>query len=276
MVDQIKVLLLDGDGVIWIDKTPIPGAIESLNKIRSLGIRLVLVTNNCSKTREQYLQFMEGMGLKGFTVDDIFSSGYVTSLYLKSNGISEVYVSGFVGLMQELRQNGIKVHTIETDPEPQPVQAVIAAKSEIFTYQEISRGIELCRRFGAKLIATNRDPNFPLAHGVLVPGSGAVGRTFEVACQCSAIWIGKPENVMFDTVLRAVGVGIDDVMMVGDRLMTDIAFASRRGARSVLVLSGIDTEDMAKKVDPEDAPTYILPSLVDVAQVLESLGPVSK
>jgi ribonucleotide monophosphatase NagD (HAD superfamily) len=84
--------------------------------------------------------------------------------------------------------------------------------------------------------------------------------------------VGKPEDFMFFTILEALGMSEDEVMMVGDRWITDIAFAARHGARSVLVLSGIDTEEDLKAVPPELRPTYILPSLVEVASLVEELN----
>ncbi|OHT10538.1 haloacid dehalogenase-like hydrolase family protein [Tritrichomonas foetus] len=266
-----KVLLLDGDGVIWIDKVPIKGSIEALNRINSMGVRLVLVTNNCSKTQAQYLKFMQGMGLQGFNVEDVFSSGYATAMYLLQHGIKNVFVCGFNGLVEELRLHGIEVHTIETDPEPQKVDAVVISKSETFTFDEISRGIDLVIKFGARLIGTNPDPNFPLAHGVLIPGSGACARTFEEATGVKATLIGKPEDPMFETVLTTLGVTKDEVIMVGDRIITDIAFASHHGARSILVLSGIDTQKDVDETPESDRPTYVLPSLVEVAELFESM-----
>lgn len=273
MDKPVKVLLLDGDGVIWIDKIPIAGAIESLNKIRAMGIRLVLVTNNCSKTREQYLRFMENMGLQGFTEEDVFSSGYATAMYLKKHNIHSVYVCGFQGLCEELRLHGIDVHTLETDPEPRPVDAVVVAKSDTFTYDEIARGIHLVTKMGARLIGTNPDPNFPLAHGVLIPGSGASAKTFETGCNTKATLIGKPEDPMFYTMLDSLGVTVDDVVMVGDRLITDIAFAAHHGARSIMVLSGIDKREDAERAADEDKPTWIMPSLVECVDLLKPLAP---
>lgn len=273
MDKPVKVLLLDGDGVIWIDKIPIPGAIESLNKIRAMGIRLVLVTNNCSKTREQYLRFMENMGLEGFTEDDVFSSGYATAMYLKKHSINSVYVCGFKGLCEELRLHGIDVHTIETDPTPQPVDAVVVAKSDTFTYDELTRGIHLVTKMGARLIGTNPDPNFPLAHGVLIPGSGASANTFETGCNTKPTLIGKPEDPMFYTMLDSLGVTVDDVVMVGDRLITDIAFAAHHGARSIMVLSGIDKKEDAERAEEGDKPTWVMPSLVECVDLLRPLAP---
>ena len=266
-----KVLLLDGDGVIWIDSTPIKGAIDALNRVKKLGIRCVLVTNNCSKTRKQYLNVTKKMGLDCFEEEDIFSSGYATAKYLVHENIKNVFVSGFEGMQEELRNAGITVHNLETDPVPQKVEAVVVSKSEKFTNFEIQRGIYLVKKLGAKLIGTNPDPNFPMPNNILVCGSGAICSAFERGCNKKATVIGKPNKPMFDTVLNELGVTKDEIMMVGDRVITDIAFASRHGARSVLVLTGVDTEEDVKKAPECDKPTYVLPSLVEVADMLEKM-----
>ena len=267
-----KVLLLDGDGVIWIDDKPIAGAIDALQRVKKLGIRCVLVTNNCSKTRKQYLKVTNRIGLGGcFEEEDIFSSGYATAKYLNQNNIKSVFVSGFDGMQEELRNHGITVHNLDTDKEPQKVDAVVVSKSENFSSAEIQRGIYLVKNMGAKLIGTNPDPNFPMPNNILICGSGAICTAFERACNTKATVIGKPNKPMFDTVLTELGVTKDEIMMVGDRTITDIAFATKNGARSVLVLTGVETEEDAKNAPPENKPTWVLPSLVQVADMLEKM-----
>ena len=132
--------------------------------------------------------------------------------------------------------------------------------------------MNIVKRYGCSLIGTNPDPNFPMPHGVLIPGSGAMVSAFEAATGRKATVIGKPEDAMFETVLSTLRVSCDDVLMVGDRIVTDVAFASRHGARSVLVLSGVDTREDADRAEERDRPTYVLPSLVEVADMLEEMA----
>ncbi|KAK8900468.1 p-nitrophenyl phosphatase [Tritrichomonas musculus] len=266
-----KALLLDGDGVIWIENRPLKGSVESLKKIKSLGVKLVLVTNNSSKTQEQYFKYIQSLNLSCFNAEDIFSSGYATAMYLIQNNIKKVFVCGFTGLMEELRLHGIEVHTIETDRELVPVEAVVVSKSDTFDFEELARGIDLVRMYGARLIGTNPDPNFILSHGVIVPGSGACARTFEEATGVKATLIGKPEKTMFQTVLNQLGLTKDEVIMVGDRIITDISFASHNGARSILVLTGFDSQKDADEAPENEKPTYVLNSLVEVAELLQKM-----
>lgn len=265
-----KVLLLDCDGVIWEDFVPLPGALDSLSRIRKLGVRLCLVTNNSSKNREEYIKLCNNIGLTGFTTDDVFTSGIATKKYLKTNNIHSVFVSGFDGLKKDLKESGFDVHTIDTDPELQKVDAVLVAKSDIFSHAELQRAITLVKKYGAKLIGVNPDPNFPISDGVLSIGGGAILRSFEAGCEVEAPIMGKPCKSLFDIVLEEINVSKDDLIMVGDRLMTDIAFAADNGARSILVLSGGDKLEDVEKVPDHKKPTWIKPSLVEVADMFES------
>lgn len=269
-----KVLLLDGDGVIWIESVPIPGVVTALNEIRKLGIRLVLVTNNSSKTREEYLRVIESVGLEGFTKEDVFSSGFAVALYLKECGISRAFVSGYSGLIKEIQMAGIKVFTNRLPPEEESlgVEVIVASKSANFTFHDLSYAISLQRKYKCRLIGTNPDPNYPVSHQRILPGSGAAVACFESALDTEATVIGKPEDVMFDAVLKYMNCTKDEVMMVGDRICTDVKFASRHGARSVLVLSGVDTMKDVEEAEEIDKPTYVLPSLVEVAEMLKEMS----
>lgn len=269
-----KVLLLDGDGVIWLESVPIPGVVDALNGIRELGVRLVLVTNNSSKTREQYLKVIEKIGLVGFTKEDILSSGFATAMYLKEQNMKRVFVSGYAGLIEEIKALGITAFTDELSEADEEIgiDAIVVSKSPNFTYDDLSYTIYLHRRFKCELIGTNPDPNYPVAPQKILPGSGAAVCCFESALDTTATVIGKPNDAMFNTVLSYMGCTKDEVMMVGDRIITDIYFASRHGARSVLVLTGVDTMKDVEEASESDRPTYVLPSLVEVYDLLKTFA----
>jgi 4-nitrophenyl phosphatase len=263
----IVALLLDMDSVIWINGTPIAGAVEALNSLRQIGVRVALVTNNSGKTRSQYAAFLERIGVSGFTPDDIFTAGYATALYVKRHNALNSGILSPVGTSQQ------RLHHPHTLLSPDPaVKAVICGLGYHFTWAELCRGIYLVKKFGARLLAVCPDPRFQQGRGVLVPGSGAIARAFEIACGVKATVMGKRAQPMFAAVIGALGVAPEDDVMVGDQLATDIAFAALSGARSVLVLSGVDTEQDVAKVPEAARPTYVLPSLVQVVDLVREIG----
>lgn len=268
-----KVLLSDGDGVIWIGKQGVKGVGDALSRISKLGIKIILVTNNSSKTRDQYLSFLNGIGVTVIPKDNIFSSSYGLALHCKYCGFKSVYVSGSPALQSEIKNQGIEVHNLYTDTEPVKVDAIAVARSTDFNFANISRIINITRKFdNIPIFGSDPDPNILMKPGIQIPGSGSVAACIECATGKKVEVLGKPTDIMFDIVLKHLNVTSDEVIMVGDRVITDIAFASHHKARSIFVLSGMDKREDADSVEDKDKPTYILPSIVEVADMFEKLS----
>jgi 4-nitrophenyl phosphatase len=268
-----RALLLDCDGVIWLEGEAIPGSVEALNQIGDMGIRRMLVTNNSNHTRADYLRRAERIGLKGFTVDDILSSGVSCTHYLVKHGLSRVISYGSYALLTELQDAGITVltHPLSSAQEAAGLDAIIVAKSPTFSYAELKYAIYLHKKFKCALIGTNPDFIVPGTGGTTVVGSGSVVACFESALRTRAVIVGKPFTPMFDAALKRVGCRPDEVMMVGDRLCTDIQFANSHGGRSVLVLTGIDRENDVQKAAESDRPTFVRERLADVLPLLQGM-----
>ncbi len=95
---------------------------------------------------------------------------------------------------------------------------------------------------GAKLIATNLDPNCPTDRG-LRPGCGAMVAMLEIATGLKAFSVGKPSPVMMRAARKELGLSTDETTMIGDTMETDILGGVQLGFHTVLVLSGGTTRD---------------------------------
>jgi phosphoglycolate/pyridoxal phosphate phosphatase family enzyme len=268
-----KAVLSDCDGVIWVESEAIPGSVEALNEIEEMGIRRILVSNNSTRTRVEYMAITKNFGLSGITQDCIFSSGFACALYLRNHDMLRVFVIGSPALIEEIRLAGITVFTNALSPEEETngIEAIVVSKSPKFGYEELKYSIYLYHKFRCPLIGTNPDPTVPAPNGTVTMGSGSFVACFEMALGTKATIIGKPCEPMFETVLKFLNCTADQVIMIGDRLCTDIQFASRHGARSVLVLSGIDQMNDVEKIPESDRPTYVLRSLADVVPLLRAM-----
>ena len=90
---------------------------------------------------------------------------------------------------------------------------------------------------GAKLIATNLDPNCPTQAG-LRPGCGAIVAMLETATGRQAFSVGKPSAVMMRAARKELGLDASRTTMIGDTMETDILGGVQLGYRTILVLSG--------------------------------------
>ena len=63
MLEKIKHLILDMDGVLWHGEMPVPGLVAFFDTLDQLDIGYVMATNNATKTAEQYTEKFKRFGL---------------------------------------------------------------------------------------------------------------------------------------------------------------------------------------------------------------------
>ena len=260
----VRGLILDMDGVLWRDETPIGDLHAVFDRIHSRGLKVTLATNNATKTVEEYLEKLRGFGVTlepwqivnsseatAQVLANEFRPNPMHSPSLQGRGDKEelghVFVIGENGIVSALREKGF---TPITDPDDRtPVIAVVSSWDRQLTFRKLRRAT-LHVRAGAPFYATNADRSFPTPEG-LVPGAGSILAALETATDAKAIVIGKPSPFMMEIAIQRMGLTKDDVLVVGDRLETDIAGGQAVKARTALVLSGVSTPEQAKAWKPK-------------------------
>ena len=261
---EINSLILDMDGVLWRGSQPVGDLPAIFTKITSLGLQVVLATNNSTLSVAQYQQKLLGFGVSLQAWQIVTSSG-ATAQYLHRlhpQG-GRVFVVGEQGLLQALADYQFTPADRRTPP--QQVVAVVAGMDRDLTYEKLSHATLLVRA-GVPFIGTNPDRTFPVPQG-LVPGAGSILALLETATDVRPYIIGKPAQEMYRVALERLGSSAGQSLVVGDRLETDIAGAQDLGCLTALVLSGVTSPDQAAQWQP--APTYIT---ADLASLLECLG----
>ena len=255
---SIRGLILDMDGVLWHDDHPIGNLPEVFTMIRSRSLRVVLATNNSTKTVAQYLDKLLGFGVV-LEPKQVVTSSMATAAYLRkcfpSGGA--VFSIGEIGLRQTLQEQGF--YFAQKD-----VRAVVVGLDREFTYEKLKTAALLVRS-GVPLIATNSDRTLPTPEG-FIPGAGAVLAAIEAATDQRAVVIGKPSPELYRLALNSLDTLPEETLVVGDRIETDIVGAQNLGCRTALVLSGVSTIAQAKQWQP--APDLIADNLTTVLQTL--------
>lgn len=268
MLDQlspsVRGLILDMDGVLWKDDTPIGDLHATFERIRARGLKVALATNNATKTIDEYLDKLGGFGVKlepwqivtssnamAHMLSNKFGANPTRSPVLQAtgtkSGLGYIFILGENGIVSALREKGFAPIT-DPDDTTTPV-AVVSSFDRQLTFSKLRRAA-LHVRAGAPLYATNADRSFPTPEG-LIPGAGSILAALETATDAKAIVIGKPSPLMLELAAERMGLNQNEVLVVGDRLETDVAGGQAMKAHTALVLSGVSTLDQANKWKPK-------------------------
>lgn len=221
--------LIDMDGVIYRGSEIIPGADQFIRKLKEDDIPFIFLTNNSQRTRRDVTKKLQRMGID-VPEQCIFTCAMATARFLakhKPNGTA--YVIGEGGLLQALHTNGYSI--VDQSPD-----FVVVGEGRTVTLDVLERAVTMILN-GAKLIATNLDPNCPTSTGTR-PGCGATVAYLETATGMKALSAGKPSPVMMRTARKELNLRTSETVMLGDTMETDILGGIQMGYRTMLTLTG--------------------------------------
>ncbi len=253
-------LILDLDGVIWVGERPIAEALEAVKKLRTLGKKMLFVTNNSTRSRRDYEKRLRDLGLE-VDINEIMNSGYATALLLKERyGGGRTYIVGEKGLVEELEGQGLQVISRE-ECWDNGADFVVVGMDRGFNYWKIATAMRAIRQ-GALFIATNADKTFPSEKGLL-PGAGTMVAAISTASgKKPDIIVGKPNAHIFEIALKKMNLRREEVLVIGDRIDTDIEGAYKAGIKSLLILTGVTSREEVEK--SEIKPNFILNSMKEL------------
>jgi NagD protein len=248
--------IFDLDGTIYLGELLLPGAPELLAALRAEGRQVAFLSNNPTKTREQYVTKLRGMGLQAELAEVVNSSHVLVQWLLEHAPGATLFVCGEAPLIGELEAAGFPL-----SEQAGEVQIVVASFDRTFTYHKLQVAFDAIRA-GARLVATNPDRFCPVPGGG-EPDAAAIIAAIE-ACtntRCE-LNVGKPSPIMARAVSAMLGLPPERCIMVGDRLMTDIAMGVGAGMATALVLTGDSTR--ADLPTAPAQPTYVIEGLLEL------------
>ena len=252
-------LLVDMDGVLYRGSAVLPGVAQFFEWIRSRGHSYTLVTNNATRTPAEIALRLQGMGLS-VPVERIITSAIATAEWLRTEAPrgARIQLLAGPGTFQAIftPRNGFEPDWLEPE-------YVVVSQDFDLTFQKLASACLAVQR-GARLVATNPDTTFPTPEG-LVPGAGAWQMVVSLVTGVQPVIIGKPETAILEMALSTME-GDGEVVVIGDRLDTDILAGIRMGVTTALVLTGVSTRDEVEQGE-------IKPDLIceDLTQLTEQL-----
>ena len=248
MVDlsKIKRVVFDMDGTIYKGGTLFPFTPKVFETLESLNIEYTFLTNNSSKSAKDYLKKILNLGLKA-TPDNITTSASATFFYLKEHypDVKKIYVLGTASLREEFTDHGYEmIYEFNETEEP---ELVVVAFDTTLTYERLCKATYWVGQ-NKPYVATHPDTVCPTDLKTILVDCGAVQALIEdVTGRKPEAVPGKPDKDMIIGIMDKYGLKKDEIMMVGDRIYTDLEMARRAGVPGVLVLTGEATIETLKE-----------------------------
>lgn len=236
-----KYFILDLDGTLYKGSRVFPFARKFIDKLRATGRKPVFLTNNSSRSSSEYLQKLRKMGLARSS-SEIYTSGLASIEFLLKQRIKKIFLLAAPAVEKEFKQAGFTL----TENKP---QAVVLTFDMTFTYSKFCQAYDLLMK-GVPFFASHPDMHLPLEGDKFHPDIGTLIAAFTAAgCKAPTV-IGKPQKHIYSQLQNHLKCQKSEMIMVGDRLYTDIKGANNFGIDTVLVLSGETTRKMLTAKSP--------------------------
>jgi len=272
----VRLVIFDLDGVVYRGAEPIEGAAALVDWLHAEGVLVRFATNNSMVARAGYVERLASMGIRSVADEIVTStSATVAHLALHAPEVRSVLAIGAAGMEQELVAAGLHVVMAGAIAPPdylgEPLEcsfdAVIVGLDPHLDYRRLAVAMTAVAS-GARLIATNADTRYPTPAGFL-PGAGSIVAAIATATGVTPQVIGKPAPAMFHAILEASGVAASDAVVVGDNPAADVAGAHRAGCAAILVLTGVASVVVARRLEGEERPDAVAADPAAVRRLLE-------
>ena len=248
-------VLIDLDGVLYVEDEPISGAAEAVAELRGRGLALRFVTNTTLWPRRHVLARLERLGMPVAAHELVTPASLAVAHCLRA-GLQRALL---------LMRDDVKQDVAGLEEVARGAEVVIVGDlGEAFTYAVLNRAFrELLD--GAELVAFQKNRYWRTPDGLSLD-VGPFVAALEYASGRDAVVVGKPAPEFFATVLAELGIGPAAAVMVGDDVESDVGGAQRAGLAGVLVRTGKYRPDAVAASGVR--PTATVDSIADVPALL--------
>jgi NagD protein len=261
---KVRHIALDMDGTIYNGHTLFPFTVPFLMKLKEWGIGYSFLTNNPTKSADDYVKCLLSMGIPVIK-EDIYTSAQATIDYLKLHhpDYKKLFILGTPSMIKEFEEEGYLSTTASANDLP---DAVLVSFDKTLTYERLCRAAWWIKK-DLPYIATNPDRICPTDQPTVLVDCGSLVTCLEYATgRKPDVVIGKPNPRMLYCMMEKLKLKADEVAVIGDRIYTDVKTALNAGSVGVLVLSGETTMDVVE--NSVEKPTLIARDLAEFEEWL--------
>ncbi len=249
---MIKGILLDIGGVLYEGDKVIDGAIKALDKLRK-KYKIRFLSNTSRIPPAKLYEKLKEMGFD-IKENEIFTALNAAKLFLENENANAYIIA----------TDEAKEYFKDLKGEIKYVLVCDAYKN--FTYDNLNQGFRYLEN-GAGFIATNKNRYFKDSDGLSLDAGGFV-KCLEFASGKDAKILGKPNCEFFNFAIKDMGLDKNEVIMVGDDIISDILGAKSCFLKTCLVKTGKFKESDLLKAKPD----FVINSIADLPKLLENLS----
>lgn len=234
---NIRHVLLDMDGTIYCGNKLFETTIPFFEILEKCGISYSFLTNNSSRSVEDYVNKLLVMGVH-IEKSQMYTSTLFAAEYLKRNysGMKKLFVLGTESMKLELCKAGFDIVGSKPD-------AVITGYDTELSYDKLCRAAYWINE-GAFFISSHPDRFCPTNQPEFIAiDCGCITEFLERLTGKNALVLGKPSADMLRYALARYEVTPGASAMAGDRYNTDMKMAIDGGALSVYI-NKLDCENI--------------------------------
>jgi len=270
-MSHVDGFVFDLDGTVYLGDVALPGSVAGIATLRAQGKRVLFVSNKPLDPRANYAAKLTRLGIPT-NKTDVITSAYVLGHHLAQHEATlRLYVIGEQSLREELRGHGLTVldELDAQDPkeviDPTGIDAVVVAFDRTLDYRKLNTAYQALVH-GARFYATNADRSCPMPGGSIPDAGGTIAALEHMTGRKLDLLAGKPSTLTMQVAIDALGLPAERIMMVGDRLETDIFMGQQAGMVTAVTLTGVATRaDVARMTT---APDYVINNLGELPHLL--------
>jgi len=255
MKEEFRGIIFDIEGVLVFQGEAYPGAVELLDFLREKGITIRILSNSTLQSRKSYAQKLTD---RGFTIyeSEVITASFATARYLKTLNPTSCWVM--------LKGEGLEEFNAFNHDGEDPEYIVMGDFREGFNFQNMNKALRLLEKKSKLIVMIPEIVDHGMGGAELTVG--AYGKMLEEAAHIEATYIGKPSKYVFDMTFETMDIEKSKVLMVGDKMTTDVVGAKKAGIRSALVKTG---EFKESDLDCDIKPDYVFDSVKDIKELFE-------
>lgn len=248
LIDKFDLYVFDIYGVLWNGKSVIPGADNTLEKLKKAGKKVLIMSNGTALSRQIEESYGRRGFIKGIHYDKVVSSGDAYHTYVLNDKRNLKFYQ--FGRPSKVLFEGSRYVELQ---EPDEADFVYAGVPQTFdgeiwrdylTIEPFAEELLHLIKMNKTLVCANPDLKaFENQYEEAVVRQGSVAKFYAEHGGDVEYW-GKPYGNIYDFALRDEPLPRDRMLMVGDTLQTDILGGKNYGMKTALIRRGISELNM--------------------------------